>query len=116
MSDSTRGDNFDASDALEYFKKVFKSEKNPGEKYPSRPCDEDLYDLSKAHMGMTLIFNQINFDENESVDNLEKREGTQKDVNDLTTVLKKFGFSVKNYVDQTTKEIKRIIEDGEFLK
>ena len=66
MSSSTRGDNFDVSDAsaLEYFKKVFNSEKKPGEKYPSRPCEEDLYDLSKSHMGMALIFNQINFDEN----------------------------------------------------
>lgn len=116
MSQSTRVDNFDVCDAspMEYFKNFFKSEKKPGQKYPSRPCEEDFYNLSKSQMGLALIFNQINFEDNILIDDLDDREGTEKDVNDLSKVLENFGFNVKSYVDSTTKEIKRIIDDGEL--
>lgn len=115
MSDSTREDNFDNRDAspLEYFKNFFKGEKKPGEKYPSRPCEEDLYDVSKSQMGLALIFNHINFEENILNYDLDNRDGADKDVSDLTQVLNNFGFKVQSYVDRTTREMKQIIEDGE---
>lgn len=77
----------------------------PGKKYPSETTSEKVY-RKCANAGVALIFNQVKFkqDSNEG-----KREGSEKDANDLSGVLKSFGFDVKLHVDLTVEGIRKIL-------
>lgn len=66
------------------------------------------YDFSNKKRGVALIFNHVNF----KMGREWKRNGSKKDCDDLIRVLKKYEFDVRDFHDQTEKEIKSILFDG----
>jgi hypothetical protein len=101
--------NFDTTDAsvFQAFSNFLTGVKKPGEKYGSRPCTEDTYNMTHSQMGVAAILNLTDFS---SHYNLEDRNGSEKDVENLKTVFELFGFTVKNYPNLTTREIRKTLK------
>lgn len=102
--DANRYSDNDASTS-NFFSKLFEPKPiKPGHKYPSRPTDVKYYDYTNSKIGIALVFNQVQFkDENE-------RAGSTKDALDLSSVLKDIGFDVKILTDSTTKGINETLK------
>ena len=62
--------------------------------------------MSNDNRGIALIFNHEYFN------GQSRREGTQKDCDDLKTVLEKHKFDVRYYMDLKLYEIKDILYNG----
>jgi hypothetical protein len=79
---------------------------NPKELFSNFSMNDE-YSMKGRHMGVAVIFNQVNFPEELE---LSPRKGSTKDKEDLVKVLTKFNFNVREFDDLTSLEIKRTLK------
>uniref|UniRef100_A0A182PC04 Caspase n=1 Tax=Anopheles epiroticus TaxID=199890 RepID=A0A182PC04_9DIPT len=60
---------------------------------------EECYDTNNPKRGVALIINQVNFS------SMEKREGSNKDRDDMSSVLQRIGFDVRVFDDCNRKQL-----------
>uniref|UniRef100_A0A182KA67 Caspase family p20 domain-containing protein n=1 Tax=Anopheles christyi TaxID=43041 RepID=A0A182KA67_9DIPT len=65
---------------------------------------DECYDTSNPSRGIALIINQVNFT------NMMVRDGSNKDRNDISTVLKRIGFDVRVYDDPKRKQLLSMLD------
>lgn len=78
----------------------------PGEIFPSRPTTHDTYDMGRKFMGVAVIIDINTFN---SRYNLQKRKGSEKDVEALSESLRALGFDVKIYENLSTDGVNQVI-------
>ncbi|XP_054014572.1 caspase-1-like [Hylaeus anthracinus] len=61
--------------------------------------DSEVYNMAHPRRGKAIIFNHVNFQK------MTARKGSEKDCNDLTQTLSRFGFEVHTYPDPSVKKI-----------
>jgi hypothetical protein len=83
-----------------------KSEKTDDNVAPAP--DADCYDMTHTRRGIAVIFNHVNF----SLPDCPKRNGSDKDCDDLIEMLSDLGFEVLNYNDLRYEELLGALEQG----
>lgn len=72
--------------------------------------DAECYNMNHKNRGKCVIFNHENFDIS-----FDKRDGTEKDAKRLEITFTRLGFDVTVNNDFTLEEIRKEIENREYL-
>ena len=79
-------------------------------KAPQTIDDKEFYKMDHKFRGKAIIFNHIDFSDDMGGDDMH-REGSKKDAEDLAKVLKGLGFEVDMYIDYTSEQTKKKLEN-----
>jgi hypothetical protein len=106
-ADSVDANRFNSSSFFSSILKNPVSVVKPGHLHYSRPTNERYYDFTHQSLGFALIFNQLQFRDEET------RRGSGKDADDLKKVFDDMGFKTEIYTDFTTRQIREQLDISE---
>lgn len=95
----------DELDVFGFGSKSSSSSKEPKELLVSRPTLDEYYDTTNDRRGVALVFCHMNFS------TMAKRNGTDKDRDDICRVLDDLDFDVRVFNDYSRKELLETLKD-----
>ncbi|XP_055592854.1 caspase-like [Uranotaenia lowii] len=87
------------------FGRVFKGSPKKSDRLISRPALDEYYDTSNRRRGIALVFCQMNFE------TMAKRQGTDKDREDICEELNELDFDVRVFDDLNRKKLLDTLKD-----